>query len=218
MAERLFPVLFYLPKEVRVVDSSEIAKAVQAGESGTLELWIAVRRLALKFAIRWERALDGQSGMDRDDFTQIAFLAMLDAVKSWDSQAGAFNTWFVIILKGAFTEAAGLRTARERNDPLRSAQSLDAPVTDENGEEVEGSDIVPDSTAELPFLAVDELDFMEKRREAVETALASLPEHQQEAIRAKYYREEKADMVAVNAALKHLRHPLRSKDLRPYLN
>ena len=218
MAERPFPVLFYLPKEVRVVDSSEIAKAVQAGESGTLELWIAVRRLALKFAIRWERALDGQSGMDRDDFTQIAFLAMLDAVKSWDSQAGAFNTWFVIILKGAFTEAAGLRTAREMNDPIRSAQSLDAPVTDENGEEVEGSDIVPDPAAERPFEDVAELDFIEKRREAVEAALASLPEHLQEAIRAKYYREEKADMVAVNAALKHLRHPLRSKDLRPYLN
>ena len=218
MAERPFPVLFYLPKEVRVVDSSEIAKAVQAGESGTLELWIAVRRLALKFAIRWESALDGQSGMERDDFTQEAFLAMLDAVKSWDSQAGSFNTWYIIILKGAFTEAAGLRTARERNDPLRVAKSLDAPVTDETGDEVEGSDIVPDSTAELPFLAVDELDFMEKRREAVETALASLPEHQQEAIRAKYYRGEKADMVAVNAALKHLRHPLRSKGLRPYLN
>ena len=201
-----------------MVDSSEIAKAVQAGESGTLELWIAVRRLALKFAIRWESALDGQSGMERDDFMQVAFIAMLDAVKSWDSQAGAFNTWFVIILKGAFTEAAGLRTARERNDPLRSAQSLDAPVTDENGEEVEGSDIVPDTSAELPFLAVAELDFIEKRREAVETALASLPEHLQEAIRAKYYRGEKADMVAVNAALKHLRHPLRSKDLKPYLD
>ena len=201
-----------------MVDSSEIAKAVQAGESGTLELWIAVRRLALKFAIRWERARDGQSGMDRDDFTQIAFLAMLDAVKSWDSQAGAFNTWFVIILKGAFTEAAGLRTAREMNDPIRSAQSLDAPVTDENGEEVEGSDIVPDPAAERPFEDVAELDFIEKRREAVEAALASLPEHLQEAIRAKYYRGEKADMVAVNAALKHLRHPLRSKDLRPYLN
>ena len=201
-----------------MVDSSEIAKAVQAGESGTLELWIAVRRLALKFAIRWERALDGQSGMERDDFMQVAFLAMLDAVKSWNSQAGAFNTWFVIILKGAFTEAAGLRTAREMNDPLRSAQSLDAPVTDENGEEVEGSDIVPDPAAERPFEDVAELDFIEKRREAVETALASLPEHQQEAIRAKYYREEKADMVAVNAALKHLRHPLRSKGLRPYLN
>lgn len=218
MAERPFPVLFYLPKEVRVVDSSEIAKAVQAGESGTLELWIAVRRLALKFAIRWERALDGQSGMERDDFMQVAFIAMLDAVKSWDSQAGSFSTWFVIKIKGAFTEAAGLRTARERNDPLRSAQSLDAPVTDENGEEVECSDIVPDPDAERPFEDVAELDFTEKRREAVEVALASLPEHQQDAIRAKYYREEKADMVAVNAALKHLRHPLRSKDLRQYLN
>lgn len=201
-----------------MVDSSEIAKAVQAGEAGTLELWISVRRLALKFAIRWESALDGQSGMERDDFMQVAFLAMLDAVKSWDSQAGAFNTWFVIILKGAFTEAAGLRTARERNDPLRVAKSLDAPVTDETGDEVEGSDIVPDPTTELPFLAVAELDFMEKRREAVETALASLPDHQQEAIRAKYYRGEKADMVAVNAALRYLRHPSRSKDLKPYLN
>ena len=201
-----------------MVDSSEIAKAVQAGESGTLELWIAVRRLALKFAIRWERALDGQSGMEREDFVQVSFLAMLDAVKSWDSQAGSFNTWFVIKIKAFFNEAAGLRTARERNDPLRSAQSLDAPVTDENGEEVEGSDIVPDPAAERPFEDVAELDFTEKRRKAVEAALASLPEHQQEAIRAKYYREEKADMVAVNAALKHLRHPLRSKGLRPYLN
>lgn len=201
-----------------MVDSSEIAKAVQAGESGTLELWIAVRRLALKFAIRWERALDGQSGMERDDFMQVAFIAMLDAVKSWDSQAGSFSTWFVIILKGAFTEAAGLRTERERNDPIRVAKSLDAPLTDDEVDPITLADIIADPEAERMVRTVDELDFMEKRREAVEAALASLPEHQQEAIRAKYYREEKADMVAVNAALKHLRHPLRSKDLRPYLN
>lgn len=201
-----------------MVDSSEIAKAVQAGETGTLELWIAVRRLALKFAIRWESALDGQSGMERDDFMQVAFLAMLDAVKSWDSQAGAFNTWFVIILKGAFTEAAGLRTARERNDPFRVAKSLDAPLTDDESDTLTLADIIADPEAERMVRTVDEVDFMEKRREAVETALASLPDHQQEAIRAKYYRGEKADMVAVNAALRYLRHPSRSKDLRPYLD
>ena len=218
MAERPFPVLFYLPKEVRVVDSSEIAKAVQAGESGTLELWIAVRRLALKFAIRWERALDGQSGMERDDFMQVAFIAMLDAVKSWDSQAGSFSTWFVIKIKAFFNEAAGLRTARERNDPIRVAKSLDAPLTDDEFDPITLADIIADPEAERMVRTVDELDFIEKRREAVEAALASLPEHLQEAIRAKYYREEKADMVAVNAALKHLRHPLRSKDLRPYLD
>ena len=201
-----------------MVDSSEIAKAVQAGESDTLELWIAVRRLALKFAIRWERALDGQSGMERDDFAQEAFLAMLDAVKSWDSQAGSFNTWFVIKIKAFFNEAAGLRTARERNDPIRVAKSLDAPLTDDEVDPITLADIIADPEAERMVRTVDELDFTEKRRKAVEAALASLPEHLQEAIRAKYYRGEKADMVAVNAALKHLRHPLRSKDLRPYLN
>lgn len=201
-----------------MADSSEIAKAVQAGESGTLELWIAVRRLALKFAIRWERALDGQSGMERDDFMQVAFIAMLDAVNSWDSQAGSFSTWFVIKIKAFFNEAAGLRTARERNDPIRVAKSLDAPLTDDEVDPITLEDIIADPEAERMVRTVDELDFIEKRREAVEAALASLPEHLQEAIRAKYYREEKADMVAVNAALKHLRHPLRSKDLRPYLN
>lgn len=201
-----------------MVDSSEIAKAVQAGEIGTLELWISVRRLALKFAIRWEMALDGQSGMERDDFMQVAFIAMLDAVKTWDSQAGSFNTWYIIILKGAFTEAAGLRTARERNDPLHVVKSLDAPLTDDEGDPLTLADIIADPEAERMVRTVDELDFIEKRREAIEAALASLPEHQQEAIRAKYYRGEKADMVAVNAALKHLRHPLRSKDLRPYLD
>lgn len=210
--------LFYFPEEVRLVDSSEIAKAVQAGEADTLELWIAVRRLARKFAIRWANALDGRGGMEESDFMQVAFIAMLDAVNSWDSQAGAFTTWFVIILKGAFTEAAGLRTVREKNDPLHSAKSLDAPVTDENGEEVECSDIIPDPAAELPFEEVAELDFMNKRREAVEAALASLSEHLQEAIRAKYYRGEKANNKDINAALRHLRNPLRSKDLRPYLD
>lgn len=201
-----------------MVDSSEIAKAVQAGEADTFELWIAVRRLARKFAIRWANALDGRGGMEESDFMQVAFIAMLDAVNSWDSQAGAFTTWFVIILKGAFTEAAGLRTVREKNDPLHSAKSLDAPVTDENGEEVECSDIIPDPAAELPFEEVAELDFMNKRREAVEAALASLSEHLQEAIRAKYYRGEKANNKDINAALRHLRNPLRSKDLRPYLD
>lgn len=201
-----------------MVDSSEIAKAVQDGETGTLELWIAVRRLATKFAIRWEIALDGQPGMERDDFMQVAFIAMLDAVKSWDPQAGSFNTWFVIKLKGTFTDAAGLRTARERNDPLRVAKSLDAPLTDDEGDPLTLTDIIADPEAERMVRTVDELDFMEKRREAIESALASLPGHLQEAIRAKYYRGEKADMVAVNAALKHLRHPLRSRDLRPYLD
>lgn len=91
-------------------------------------------------------------------------------------------------------------------------------MTDDDGDPLTLADIIADPEAERMVRTVDELDFMEKRREAVETALASLPDHQQEAIRAKYYRGEKADMVAVNAALRYLRHPSRSKDLKPYLN
>ena len=45
-----------------------------------------------------------------------------------------------------------------------------------------------------------------------------LPEHLQEAIRAKYYRGEKANNKDVNAALRALRHPLITNGLRPYLN
>lgn len=67
--------------------TSEIAAAVQAGQADRLELWEAVRRFAHDRAYRWCRAMDGRAGMVLEDYIQVAFLALLDALEGWDPAA-----------------------------------------------------------------------------------------------------------------------------------
>ena len=99
------------------MDTNEIAAAVRAGRADVLELWAAVRRFAHDRAFRWCRALEGRGGCTVDDLMQCAFLALLEALEGWDPSAGAFLTWYGYHLQGAFTEATGQRTKRERQDP-----------------------------------------------------------------------------------------------------
>ena len=64
--------------------TNEVAAAVQCGQADVLKLWKEVRRFAIKQGLRWLRALDGKGGATLDDLEQCAFLAMLDALESWN--------------------------------------------------------------------------------------------------------------------------------------
>ena len=108
--------------------NEELAALLQDGSGGEDELlclWDQVRRFAASQARRWARA---STGVEVEDLLQAGFLAFMDALGTWNRDAGMFITWYSLRLKGAFTEAVGLRTARQRNDPLRGAVSLDAQV------------------------------------------------------------------------------------------
>ena len=147
------------------MEASKIAAAVQAGQADQLELWEAVRRFAYDRAYRWCRAMEGRGGMVLEDYIQVAFLALLEALESWDPAAGAFLTWYGLKLKGAFTEAVGMRTQRDKRDPIHHALSLDAPLTDsESGEDFTLADILEDLSATAEIDAVAEIDYQERRR------------------------------------------------------
>ena len=75
------------------MEASKIAAAVQSGRADILELWEAVRRFAHDRAYRWYRAMEGRGGMVLEDYIQVAFLALLEALESWDPAAGAILTW-----------------------------------------------------------------------------------------------------------------------------
>ena len=75
------------------MEASKIAAAVQAGQADWLELWETVRRFAYDRAYRWCRAMEGRGGMVLEDYIQVEFLALLEALESWDPAAGAFLTW-----------------------------------------------------------------------------------------------------------------------------
>ena len=114
--------------------NEELVALIQAGDTGQImPLWANMRRLAFKEAGRWAAA--NRNGVELEDLGQEAFIALLEAVGTFDSGVGArFSTWYMVYLKGAFTAACGMRTQRDRLDPLAGAASLDAPASADDQE------------------------------------------------------------------------------------
>jgi len=194
--------------------NEELTVLAQGGDrEALLKLWGQVRRLVLKQAGRWA----GRGGAEVEDLLQCGFIAVLRAVDSYDASAGyAFTTHLFYLLKQEFTAACGQKTQRERRDPLQTAYSLDAPLTDDEGDPLTLADTLPDPEAEAELTAVVDRDFENRRRAAVKAAIATLPENLQEAIRGRYYRDERVDVAAHAKALRLLRHPSRSRALMAY--
>lgn len=202
--------IFYHGEVDPTMTNEELAAAIQAGDrEKLLELWTQVNRFTWKRVNRW--AVYHQNGMEPEDLMQVGFLALLDALNGWNEPEGKFITWYALKLKAALTEAVGIRTQRDRLDPINHAVSLDVPVTD--GEEsLTLADLIPDPADIVEMVA--ERDLIHRRHEAIETALHSLPADQEATIRAKYYRNERVDNKAHNAALRALRNPRVSRTLK----
>lgn len=190
--------------------TNEIAAAVQCGQADVLELWQAVRRFAIKQGLRWLRALDGKGGATLDDLEQCAFLAMLDALESWNIDSGSFIGWYAYQLRTEYQTAMGVRTKRDKQDPINSALPLDEPLTDREGDSFTIADVTPDPDAEVAFDLAD-------IRFAVWNALAAIPENERQAIIAEFWYGAKPDVKLRRSAFKHLRHPSISKNLRAFL-
>ena len=203
------------------MSNEELAHMIQAGDQERLtELLEQVRRLVLKQARRWAT---GGSGADMEYLLQAGAIAVIRAVDSFDSARGTmFSTYLFSYLKQEFSLATGRQSKRSRMDPLQSAVSLDAPLTDDEGEPLTLADLLPDPAAESAMLEVDERDRLDHLRAAVEAAIATLTPEQQAAIRRRYYDqapplppgpERQRDNIAHAAAMRMLRHPSRSREL-----
>ena len=204
------------------VSNEELASAIQKGErEHLLTLWEQVQRFAYSKARKWNRP-----GMEIEDFMQVAFLALLDAVASWKEGKGAFLTWYALHLCRTFYEASGQRTKREREDPIQNALSLDEPL---NEEDFTLSDLLEDPDAEAEIGQVAEADFQRRRRAALRKALDRLNESQRQAVVLRYCyglsMDETAERMHTTRAaarsaeqkgLRLLRHSI-NRELRLYL-
>lgn len=198
--------------------NEELAVLIQDGDNARiLELWQQCNAFIWKQARREIYLLEGRRGVDVYDLAQSGFLAMLDAAKSFDANAGfAFMTWLGFKIKTAFQEAAGCRTKRQMMEPIDNAVSLETPLTDEENADVLG-DLIIDTAAEKAIDAVAEADMAQRLHGALENALATLPQEQADALRTKYYEERPADARACQKGLRALRHPNISKELKDFL-
>lgn len=194
--------------------TNAIAAAVQNGELDVLTLWAAVRGYAYRKARRWAAVLEYRSGQDVEDLMQEAFLAMLRAVGLWEQYKGmGFIGVYELTLRDGFSRACGCRTKREAEDPLRSSVSLDAPVGEDGEEAGTLGALVPDESAERPFLGIEQQELAD----AVQESLQSLPENLREALIEAFWYDKPVDAKLRTAALKALRHPTISRTLRTYI-
>lgn len=198
----------------RAAQTNRIAEAVQCGQLDSLTLWAAVRGYTAKKALRWVAALHHRCGVELDDLMQEAYLAMLRAVRLWRSDGGTgFIGIYELTLRTAFADVCGLRTMRNRNDPLQTAVSLDTPVG-EGGEEADTLvDFVQDTQAEGRLLEVEREELVE----AVQAALQQLPNELREALTDVFWYDKPVDARLRNTALKALRTPTVCQTLRTYV-
>ena len=197
------------PLAIQNERTSEIAAAVQAGDADILRLWAAVERFAWQQTLRWVRAMEGRAGVEESDLLQVAFIALMNTLTAWDADKGEFLTLYGIKLKAAFTEACGQRTQRARCDPINSVcRSMDEPIGDEDSDLTLG-DMISDEAAEAAFEDVERRDF----QQAVQAALAQLPDAQRDAIISEFWLGQKPDARARWKAIRTLRHPRIRKPL-----
>lgn len=193
--------------------ANKIAVSVQSGDGEVLTLWGMRRRYAMQQATRWFRAFEGSGGVELDDLEQSAFIGLLKAVQTWKPENGAFSTWYTIQLRAVFVEAYGMRTKRTREDPLnKSHLSLDTPLDENEDGSFTIADVLPDEAAEEAFEDIEQRDF----QQAVQAALAQLPDAQREAIISEFWLGQKPDAKTRREAIRALRHPRIRKPLMEY--
>lgn len=213
------------------MSNEELVAAIRAGDDRMGELWEQVAGLVAWKANQVMTALDlrGSScGVEFDDLYQSGYPALVAAVDSYDPESGAFSTWFMYHLKNAFAEATGYRTKSGKNEPLNHAASLDKSVDDDPDGTPLG-EFVSDPKSTATMEAVEEREYQKQLHEALEEALATLPEQSAEVLRLRHYQgltladvgERKgttAERVRQmeNKALRQLRKPSIACRLRPF--
>ena len=176
------------------MSNEELAVRIKAGERDRLlELWVQVKDLVAWYAVRRYNAAPGLGGVEVDDLIQSGFIAMVEAVESFDPGAGyKFSTWMKRPLQTAFAKAGGYLTEKQKMDPLHRCDSLDRPVGEDDGDTLGDLQAAPDDDME----AAERRIWLEQLRAALDKAVATLPAEWEELIDRHYYLGETLQQTA----------------------
>ena len=179
--------------------NEELVELIQRGDNGLLpQLWEQVRRFIRMKAgqhFRQMKLKGNTYGCELDDLIQSGYLAVVTAVKYFKPKEGySFLTYLSITLKGAFSEAMGLRSSKR--DWLNYSVSLDQPVGEDESTpllEMLG-DLTPES-ADISEPIVEDL-WNQELRAVLDEAMLILREEQRELLNMLYYFEIGVDEAA----------------------
>ncbi len=170
------------------MSNEELVIEIQHGRTELIrKLWEQVERLVKWKAQRVLHAVDGLFCIEFDDLYQSGYLALVDAVKTYQPGTGSFSTWFMYYLQTAFAEASGYRTKRQSNDPIRNCISLDIPLDNSNANSDTLGDLQADPGCLEPFESVEARIYNEQLRSVLDAVMDKLDHRQADTIRMRYF-------------------------------
>lgn len=205
--------------------NEELVARIQAGERDRLpQLWSQVEQFVAKRAnhimtMYATGYMTNNGGIEFDDLYNSGYLALVAAADTYQPEKGMkFISWFSFALQNAFGIAGGWRS--QKNDALRRAVSLDAPIDGEDNSDPIFQ-IVEDTAAAQEIQAVEDKIFQEQLHAALERALQQLTVEETEAIKGKYFegRElSREEGRAERRGLSRLRAHARRSGLQHYID
>lgn len=209
-------------------ENEELACLIQSGKRERIpELWQQVEKFISMQAGKRARQLEGFGGVTAEDLYQSGFLALVEAVDTFDLGAGrSFVSWLSVHLKTAFAEAAGYRSTRR--DMLDYAGDLDVELPDMDGVTV--ADTVSDPNAAMAFEDMEDKVWREQLHAVIEDAFGSIPEERADILRRRFYQKQTLAQIAAetdssvekirlkeNRALQAMRNPRILRELEQFI-
>ena len=155
--------------------------AIQAKDNPALmcPLWDAVRRLVVLWANKYiaEGGNAGTRLYEADDLIQAGYLALVDAVDTYDADKGELTTLLRYHVLNRFSEVSGRRGRKLR--PEVYAASLDAPLSTDS--DTTRADMIADTAADF----TDDIIEREAIRQdcaAIIAEMQKLPDAQRQAL------------------------------------
>ena len=190
--------------------NEELVELVRAGDRDKmLDLWEQNQGIIRIMAQRvlTQISANGPARVEFDDLIQSAYLALELSVRRFEPEKGfAFTTYFSKALNSSMWRTAGFH----RHDAADVAESLDAPVGDEDGE-ISLSDTIADPEDRINQL-VDNLGNQELRG-VIEEVLSGLEKTRADVIRMHFFYDMSYEEISEKTGVML---PLIKKWLSPY--
>lgn len=215
------------------MSNEEMAVRIQEGKRELLpELWEQVRRSVMAQAGRLLARSRGRCdacGVTVDDFMQAGFLALLDAVATFEPARGCkLLSCLSYPLRKHWSVLLCYQSERQRGEPLNLSVSLDETADDEDG--ALRAETIPDATALEAFEDILGREWLRQLRQIEEEEIDRLSPALAKLIRCRYFEgmtlEQLARLRGVSAervrqleqrALEQLRKPRPALRLWPFL-
>ena len=187
-------------------------------------LWEKTRQLfrgwSVSFYQKYKERCD-ITGVCADDLFSESYIAFLDAIRyfggrSEESRELSFLTFCKYPFMRYSRDIIGLRTKRQRSEPLNNWESLDKPLINSEGDETSRLELLPDERAEQAFeQAIDRIS-NEQEHELIKAEMQSrLDQRQSQVLILRYWQNKtlKETAAALGISIERTRQ-LERKSLR----